>query len=233
LHVLGIIQARLKSVRLPKKCLAEVNGRSMIAHVWQRANRIIGVDDVVINCPLGDAEAFKASVPEARVLGIPLQEEDVLGSFRKIARDEKADVIIRITGDCPCLDNNLGTDVLRMFLGLCEPLAYCANDTTRSGFPDGTDVEVFSMQGLTLASDNAKQREEREHVTLWMRRRLPCYTVVAPYGLVDLQDRKWSVDTAEDLDRVRGIYTHLPPDDFRWEATRLADNRWQKEAERV
>jgi spore coat polysaccharide biosynthesis protein SpsF (cytidylyltransferase family) len=228
LHVLGIIQARLKSVRLPKKCLAEVNGRSMIAHVWQRANRIIGVDDVVINCPLGDAEAFKASVPEARVLGIPLQEEDVLGSFRKIARDEKADVIIRITGDCPLLDPSIGTDVLRCFLGLCEPLAFCANDTTRSGFPDGTDVEVFSMQGLTLASDNAKQREEREHVTLWMRRRLPCFTIVAPYD-VDLKDRKWSVDVAADLDRVRGIYDHLHPEHFDWSHTLRAE----KEAELV
>jgi spore coat polysaccharide biosynthesis protein SpsF (cytidylyltransferase family) len=224
LHVLGIIQARLKSVRLPKKCLAEVNGRSMIAHVWQRANRIIGVDKVVINCPIGDHEQFSQAVPEAEVVGVPLQEEDVLGSFRKIARIEKADVIVRITGDCPLLDPHIGTDVLRCFLGLCEPLAFCANDTTRSGFPDGTDVEVFSMQGLTLASDNAKQREEREHVTLWMRRRLPCFTIVAPYDL-NMRDRKWSVDVAEDLDRVRGIYEHLHPEHYGWAQTMTAENR--------
>jgi spore coat polysaccharide biosynthesis protein SpsF (cytidylyltransferase family) len=224
LHVIAIIQARLKSTRLPMKSVAEVNGRSMIAHVWQRANRIIGVDDVIIDCPLADATQFRHAVPEARVLGMPLQEEDVLGSFRRIARDEKADVIVRLTGDCPLVDPHICTDVVRLYHCLNDELAYCANDTSRSGYTDGLDVEVFSMKALHLASDNARSHEEREHVTLWMRRRLPGYSVLAPYGL-DLATRKWSVDTAEDLDRVRGIYHHLPPEDHRWEATRLAEEK--------
>jgi spore coat polysaccharide biosynthesis protein SpsF (cytidylyltransferase family) len=224
LKILCIVQARLRSRRLPNKAVAEVNGRSMIAHVWERAQRIIGVDEVVLNVPLADAQQFRRSVPEARVIGMPLQEEDVLGSYRKIAREERAEVIVRLTGDCPLADPNIGTDVLRLYLSLNDDLVYCANDTLRSGFPDGLDIECFSMKALNLASDNAHHPDDREHVTLWMRKRLPCYTIVAPVDL-NIADRKWSVDTHDDLLKVRGIYRHLHEGQYRWQDTLKAEQQ--------
>lgn len=229
MKVLAIVQARLKSTRLPKKVLAEVNGRSMIHHVMVRATRIIGVDETVLNVPIQDRPDFLSEWDSKAVAGVPLQEVDVLASFRKIARERKADVIVRLTGDCPLLDPNLGTDVLRLYLSLNDELAYCANDTLRSGYPDGTDVEVFSMKALHLASDNANQKAEREHVTLWMRRRMPGYGIFAPYD-VDLRRKKWSVDTAEDLDHVRAIYEHLQPEHFGWEHTLAAERKAESDA---
>jgi spore coat polysaccharide biosynthesis protein SpsF (cytidylyltransferase family) len=220
MRVIAIIQARLGSKRLPGKVLMEIEGRPLLAHVVERALAIQGVDRIVVNAPDRDVCELREATPaEAEVYGIKDQEQDVLGSYLEVARTEHADVIMRLTGDCPLLDPELCASVLELHRGL--PSAYAANDTLRSGYPDGTDCEVFSMQALNLAAYTASDPFEREHVCVWMRRHMPCYTIVAPWG-TDLTGAKWSVDTTDDLRAVRAIYSQLEPGQYGWRATAKA-----------
>jgi spore coat polysaccharide biosynthesis protein SpsF (cytidylyltransferase family) len=190
----------------------DIAGRPMIEHVVERAKAIHGIDQVALNVPVTDVEL--ADRPYA--VGVKDQEKDVLGSYLYLAEELMADVIIRITGDCPLLCPLLCNHVLNLYKSLNDKWVYCANDTLRSGFPDGTDCEVFSTLALRKAAQSVRTAFEREHVTVWLRRELPNYGVLAPYEWEDdqLKDAKWSVDTEADLIMVRGIYGYLAQGQF-------------------
>jgi len=204
-----------------------LQGKTLLHHVVERAWQIKGVDKVVLNVPQQDLSEFsKAGFDQFH--GIENQEADVLGSYLLVAREEKADIIMRLTGDCPLLDPFLCERVLAMFKCFGDPLVYCANDTVRSGFPDGTDCEVFSLLALQLACEQAKDPFEREHVTPWLRRVLPNYSILTPYG-VYLGRRKWSVDDRRDYETVCGIYSKMAPQKYTYEATCWAEDAWRQE----
>ena len=220
MRVVAIIQARLGSKRLPGKVLMDIQGRPMIQHVVERAQAIRGVDQVVLNVPMTDASQFPP-MTRCTVLGIRDQEQDVLGSYLQIAEMERADIVMRLTGDCPLLDPFLCEQVLRLHRKLGDPFSYAANDTFRSGFPDGTDVEVVSTEALKLAAAQATDPFEREHVMPWIRRHMMNYGIAAPWG-TDLAGAKWSVDTTDDLKTVRAIYSQLEPGQYGWRDTAAA-----------
>lgn len=218
--VVAIIQVRLGSTRLPGKALMDLGGRPMIAHVIERAKAIDGVDEVVLNCPAEDVASF-IGMATCPVFGVRDQQKDVLGSYLDVARQTAADTVVRLTGDCPFLDPELCRRTVLLFKALDNPLVYCANDTLRSGYPDGTDVEVTSIGALRTAAENTVEPFDREHVMPWIRRHLPIYGILAPMG-VDLSQTKWSVDTKKDLVLARMVYSQLQPGQFDWQTTLAA-----------
>lgn len=221
-RVVAVIQARLGSSRFPRKSLAVFRDRPMIEHVIQRVQQVSRVDEVVVAVPTVD----KALVDAVRGYGSRLvntdtgrrpvhvvcgPERDVLLRFWMAALSYRADVVMRITGDCPVWSPRAGDAVLRAFLNDPEQRHFWSNDTTRSGWPDGTDTEVFSMDLLSRAR-HARQSltdEDREHVTTWMKR-----TLYPNVGLVRReQDKvsplKLSVDTRADLLALENLHVEL------------------------
>lgn len=241
MRTVAIIQARLGSRRLPGKVAMDLGGRPLITHVVERALAIEGLDQVLLNVPLKDHDQIEYVLKRSfewrpglrfRLVGVRDQEDDVLGSYLTLAEEFSADAVMRLTGDCPLLDPHLCAQVLDLYKAidhwhhLSAVGAYVANDTTRSGYPDGTDCEVFSIIALRLAHKQAQTPFEREHVTVWMRRHLPTFGLLSPYG-TDLSARKWSVDAAEDLERARAIYKHLQAGQFGWlETMKAEDKQW-------
>lgn len=201
----AIIQARLGSTRLPNKVLADIAGKPMLLRVVERARKIPKVTKVIVTIPACDMplRAFCLANNIAMVVG---DQADVLGRYHKAARVADADVVLRITGDCPLLDPALSAKVLRAFLR-DEPIIA----DNRSPGADGFDTEVFSRATLDVAHACAKDDYEREHVTPKM------YAMAGEYRthvLVTPPGPKLSVDTAEDLARVRYIYDKLGRDIF-------------------
>lgn len=210
-----IIQARTTSERFPMKIMAGLHGRPMLAHVLERAAAIKGVDQVVLAVPDNDVQMVSHLWPY--VYGGP--EKDVIKRYALAAQYYEADVILRITGDCPLLAPDLATDALYMFgecsrgyLPLCQPFELVA---------DGWDVEIFGREDLMDANRYAK-KEQREHVTTWMREGAEPDNPTLP----DWTALKCSVDTREDLRRVEIIMNHLEDKkDFSHTATWQA---WEK-----
>jgi spore coat polysaccharide biosynthesis protein SpsF (cytidylyltransferase family) len=201
-RTVAIIQARLGSSRYPRKVLEDINGKPMIAHVVERAKAIEGVDEVVVACPSSDDEivALEGACVGVRVIGAR-EAGDVLGRFADVAQWVEADVAVRLTADCPMLAPDVATRVLSLYrdYGKCD---YATNILSEH-YIDGMDVEVFSAQLLYSAERLTWWRNyDREHVTPWLRRH--AVALVAPSTL-DRQYPKLSVDTPEDLERVRAI----------------------------
>ena len=208
-RVVAIIQARLGSRRFPRKSVTRFRGRPMIEHVIGRVQQMKGVDDIVVTVPTSDADLIRVvhklndtqdiTLKTTRLVYGP--ENDVLWRYWLAATAYQADVVIRITGDCPLWSPRAGEDALQAFLDDPQERRYWSNDTTQSGWPDGTDVEVFSMDLLSRASHArvSLSDEDREHVTPWMKR-----TLYPDLGMVrrkvdHLSSLKLSVDTRSDL----------------------------------
>lgn len=194
--VLAIIQARLGSNRFPRKALADLCGKPVIARVVERVNQIRGVDICVVAVPLGEADAFRCCT---LVVNVAVPESDVLARFAAVARFlPQWDTIMRITGDCPLLQPDVCDRVIDLYR--TSGADYAWTDTRRD-WPDGLDCEVFSRQVLLQAHANAYHPSDREHVTPWIRR--SCKVAALP---PDPSYRSWpkcSIDTVEDLEVVR------------------------------
>lgn len=218
MKAIAIVAARMGSTRLPGKHLMDLGGRPMLAHVLERAKAIAGVDEVVLATTMGDEDVGLAHFAES-ACGVPAfrysPSWDVLGRYADCARHHEADVVVRLTADCPLLDPELAALALTTYLRLGADRL-----TAISAYYwlDGLDVEVFSAEALADEAAYPQVRDRREHVTPGMRVRMhdvgPLPAEYAVLATVPLGWQKWSVDTPEDLARVRAIIEQTPTGQF-------------------
>lgn len=195
-----IVQARIGSKRLPSKVLLPLNGHTVIGEVLTRCKRIPGIDEVVCAVP-PDAPLIQEAGKYCRV--IVGKEHDVLGRYCQAASQSDADIIMRITADCPLISPELCGEVLAKFKR--EGADYASNIEPRT-FPKGLDCEVFSRGLLNLAYC---EDDDREHVTTWMRM-APAWTgvrrvnVASPWPL----DGRLTLDTWDDYAVICAAFGH-------------------------
>ena len=162
--VIAIIQARMGSTRLPGKVLKRIDGRPMLSYLLDRVLKSTKIDKVIIATSiLAIDDPIEDHCKEYGVDCFRGSENDVLSRYYECAKKYNADVIVRLTADCPLADPNVIDDVIKIFE--CNNVDYCANTVPVSTFPDGTDVEVFSMNALEKAFNEVKDPHFREHVT--------------------------------------------------------------------
>jgi spore coat polysaccharide biosynthesis protein SpsF len=194
------------STRLPGKVVADVGGRPMLGLMLARL-RGAPVDALVV--ATSDAAADDAVVAVAEAAGVPVvrgPEADVLGRFQIALDAFPADAVVRLTADCPLADE----DVVAAALDRHQVTAadYTSNTLVRT-FPDGLDTEVVSAAALREAGAEAVDPVEREHVTPFVYRRPERYRLAAFTSGEQLGEERWTVDTADDLDRLRLIVSRL------------------------
>ncbi|HID74907.1 MAG TPA: acylneuraminate cytidylyltransferase [Planctomycetaceae bacterium] len=219
MRVVAIIQARMNSSRLPGKVLADVGGRTMLARAVRRASRARLVDHLVV--ATGRGEADDPVDREAGRLGAACVrgcEEDVLDRFRQAAHVARADVVVRITADCPLIDPGVIDQVIKAFL---ESRPDYASNTLHRSWPRGLDTEVFSTAALEEAWRRATEAYERVHVTPYLYRHPERFRLLPVAGPHQLSHWRWTVDCPDDLELVRRIYLLLGRDDlFSWHDVR-------------
>lgn len=204
-----IIQARMGSTRLRGKVLEYMGGAPVLAHVIRRCEAIPGIDDVVCATVPGldgdDIAELAVSLGAAVFRG---PETDVLARYHGAAHVSGADVVLRITSDCPLIDPQLCAAVLR--LRIDENADYAANNMPPS-WPHGLDCEAFTIEALDQAMARATEPYDREHVTPWIRRNEAFRRVnlEGPGGALAIQ--RWTLDYPEDLVFLRAVIELLPP----------------------
>ena len=207
--VIAIIQARMGSTRLPGKVLMEVNGRPLLAYQLDRISKSKKLDRVIVATSTlekdGAIESFCKSYGVDCYRG---SEDDVMSRYYECAKQYSPDAIVRITADCPLIDPEIIDKVVQKFKD--NNVDYCANTVPpeTSKFPDGSDIEVFSMQALERANSEIQYAHRREHVTFqfWQGQDY----VSSQYT----QDKDWSnyritVDYPEDFEVVNYIFDEL------------------------
>lgn len=203
MRTIAILQARLRSTRLPAKVLLDLAGKTVLQRCIERVARIQGVDEVIVATSTAPENDLIVGLVEK--LGFRAargDEKDVLSRYVDAARAAKADVVMRCTADCPLLDPAVSGSVLRAFLdsrGTATPFDYASNTLDRK-MPRGLDTEVVSMAALERAHADATAPAEREHVTMHVYANEGKFRLhrVLPERGVDFSQHRWTIDTLED-----------------------------------
>jgi spore coat polysaccharide biosynthesis protein SpsF len=212
----AIVQARMGSTRLPGKALADIEGVPMLARVIERVRRAQTIDRVIVATTTQAAD--DAIVGAAETLGVDVyrgDEADVLDRYYQAAIAHRFEIIVRITSDCPLIDAGLADEVVRPLLGPGSPVDYSAN-TVRRTYPRGLDVQAAPLRTIERAWREARTSHEREHVFPYVYEHPELFRFFSVSDSVDRSDRRWTVDTADDLAFVRKVYRALGAADFTW-----------------
>jgi spore coat polysaccharide biosynthesis protein SpsF len=202
----------MSSRRLPAKVMLELCGRTILAHVVGRVQACKAVDQVVVATTENEVE--QAIVAEATSLGLEVyrgSENDVLGRYYNAAKTFNAEIIIRVTSDCPLFDPELLSLMLSKFECMGLPgfkRVYFSNSRIRT-YPRGLDAEIFNMPALELANKEATLGFEREHVTPYMFQHPDKFLLYDFRGDEDLSQYRWTLDTPEDFKFLEAVYSEL------------------------
>ncbi|MGO4374511.1 NTP transferase domain-containing protein [Paenibacillus sp. MCAF20] len=222
MRTVAIVQARLGSTRLPSKVLMPLMDKTVLEHVVDRLRKVPLIDEVVIATtikPSDDAIITEAERIEAA--WYRGSEENVLSRYYEAAKQYNADIVIRITSDCPVIDPEVTNETIRFFMD--RKVDYASNTIERT-FPRGLDTEVFTMEGLELAYQEAHSADHFEHVTPYFYQNPSRFKLAYYTGDADYSHYRWTLDTEEDYRHLTEIYNHLytAGDTFHWsEAIKL------------
>jgi spore coat polysaccharide biosynthesis protein SpsF (cytidylyltransferase family) len=213
--VAAIIQARMTSSRLPGKVLMDLNGRAALEQMLLRVGRSKRLDEVVVATTTNQTDDPIVDLCERMQTRVFRgDEKDVLGRFLGAARDAGADALVRLTGDCPMHDATvIDLCVDRFLASECD---YLSNVMPRT-YPDGLDTEIFTRRALEKTDQEAQTDYWREHVTTFIRdpENPGGFRLEVVVHDKDCAHLRWTLDTAEDLDRIRRYFSALP-DGFSW-----------------
>lgn len=199
----ALVQARMGSSRLRGKVLADLDGRPMIRFMFDRIRRAKSLDAAVLltsTDPDDHELVMFAESQDIPVVTGPL--DDVLARYRIGAEQTNADVIVRLTGDCPFIDPAVIDDVVALRKN--DNVDYASNIDPPT-FADGLDVECFTRDALLRADGEATDARFREHVTLWMREGDSGLSRANLTATEPFDDVRITVDYEDDLKLVRGI----------------------------
>jgi len=203
----AIIQARMSSTRLPGKVLLPLGERPMLAQQIRRVRSARLVDEVVI--ATSDSTADDPIAELASREGVACfrgPEHDVLKRYLLAARWAGAEVVIRLTGDCPLVDPGVTDEVVA---ALTPDFDYASNVLRRT-WPRGLDVECMFRDTLERLDRLARSPEAREHVTVLLRSERPeLFLRRSVEGTRDDSGFRITVDGPEDLEVVREIFDSL------------------------
>lgn len=209
MKTLIIVQARMTSTRLPGKVLLPLAGEPMLTRLVERLRRVQRADAIVIATTTNATDEPIATL--CAQLNVPCHrgsELDVLSRYADAARLHGADVVVRITSDCPVIDPTLIDQVIAVFQ---ESDSDCVSNMLPPTWPYGMAVEVFSAAALAQAHAEATLPAEREHVTPFLYAHPERYRLRNVTSPVDLSHHRWTVDTPEDYELVRRLFEALHP----------------------
>lgn len=206
-----ISQARMTSTRLPGKILKEVLGKPLLEYQIERLLRVPNADALVIATTVNASDEPVAQLCDR--LRIPCfrgSEDDVLARYYHAAREHRADIVVRVTSDCPLIDPAVVATVIEEFKREPRRFDYVANTLERT-FPRGMDTEVFSFAALAEAHREATLPAHREHVTAFIYNQPQRYRLGNVKNDTDCSRYRWTVDTIEDFDLISRIIAAVYP----------------------
>lgn len=211
MKVVCLVQARVGSTRLPGKILKEICGKTILHHEIDRLKKCKEIDEIVIATT--DKEDDDKIVNEAKKLSVKYfrgSENDVLSRFYYSAKENNADIIVRVTSDCPCIDFEILDKMLIYFKDKYKEkqIDYLSNTINRT-YPRGYDIEIFTFSALEKSYINAKKEYEREHVTPYIYDKTNNFLKLSFENKDDYSEYRVTLDTIEDFIVIKNIFENL------------------------
>ena len=212
--IFTFVQARLGSKRFKNKVLKKIFGKPLIKILLDRLKYSKMSKKIIVLVPSNNKnDQLFNLIKKFKYPVFRGSENDVLDRFYKAAIYYNADVVIRITADCPLIDPDIIDKAVKLFRK--KKVDYLSNVRPPT-FPDGLDVEVFSFNSLKYAWKNAKMKYDREHVTPFIVRSKKFKTFNFRNN-IDYSDERFTVDKKEDFILIKNIIKKFYPNSrFSW-----------------
>ena len=208
-NIIAIVQARMGSTRFPNKVMSKINNYTLIEVLLKRLSKSKLINEIVLSTTdLESDDILQAHVEKIGFKVFRGDSENVLKRYYDTALKFNANVVVRITGDCPLIDSTIVDNVINLYLN--NKVDYAAN-TFPPTFPDGLDVSVFSFKALEDSILNAKSNFDKEHVTPYIRNS-DTFRKINLKSSVDLSNDRWTVDEKIDYELIKLIFDHFRPD---------------------
>lgn len=213
----AIIQARMGASRFPGKVLQNLQNKPLLQWIVGAAQNIPTIDQVVVATSHSDQPIIDWC-HQNNITVVQGSETDVLDRFVDAAKHTQADIVMRLTADCPLLDSNIAGQVL--FL-VSQGYADYATNAFPPTWPDGLDAEAMTFEALQQAHQNATRPSDREHVTPYIRNNQNLFRIRNVSSPVPgLSQHRWTIDTPEDLAYVEALLVQSEPNPTTWDILR-------------
>lgn len=222
--VVAIIQARMGSTRLPGKVLADIGGKPMLAHLVDRIQSSLYLDEIVIATTQDASDEPVLDFCTSHQLPCFRGDQfDVLDRYYRTSLSHQAGIVVRLTADCPLLDGELMDQVVHAHRE--QQVDFTTNRLPppwKRSFPIGLDIEVANFSALEKAWIQANQPYEREHVMPYLYNQPGRFKTLVLQNEPDLGNERWTVDTPSDLEMIRIVFHHFRNQPgFRWNDVKL------------
>lgn len=206
-NIVIIVQARMNSTRLFGKVMKNIEDKPMLWHIINRLRYCKMVDNIVVATSINKLDdIIEKFCKENNINYYRGSEEDVLDRYYQASKIFKANIIVRITSDCPLIDPKIVDLVIETHLK--SGADYTSNIIKRT-FPRGLDTEVFNFDIFEKINKMAKEKYQREHVTIYFYENPSLFKLKNVENEKDLSYLRWAVDEKEDLLFVKEIYKRL------------------------
>jgi spore coat polysaccharide biosynthesis protein SpsF len=206
-HIVAIIQARTSSTRFPNKVFADLCGKPLIWHVFNRIQSSRLIESFVLATTNNELDNSLVDwAHENNILYFRGDENNVLKRYYDTAKYYKANIIVRITSDDPFKDVDIIDNVVSLLINNKLDFTYNNKPPT---FPEGMDVEAFTFDALEKAYLESNDDFEKEHVTQFFHRNIKLFTVENLMYKENLSNYRWTIDTKLDFEMTKLIYNKL------------------------
>lgn len=198
------------STRLPGKILKDLMGKTVLQHVIERVQQAKSIDEIIIATTTLDRD--DVVVDEAVKCGVNYfrgSENDVLARYYGAAKGNNADIVVRITSDCPLIDPLITDKIVNFFKDkkIYDIVTNASSDLSKRTYPRGLDTEVFTFDKLEEAFKQADKQYQREHVTPYIYENSTM--IYYDKNPSDYSMHRWTLDTEEDFELIKEIYRFL------------------------
>jgi len=197
--IAAIIQARMSSTRLPGKVLMPLGDTTVLGQCLRRVKKVRGIGAVCVATAPGCEEIANEACRHGALVWFG-SEGDVLRRYAGAAAALKANIVVRITSDCPFIDPTVVERLIK---------SHNWGITIARKLPHGLDCEVFDAGWLMRADRNATETYDREHVTPWIKREAPIreesFEPDPWYSSL-----RWTIDYPEDIEFARKALELVP-----------------------
>ncbi len=204
----AIIQARMSSSRLPGKVLKLLSGKTVLEHVVARVSLSKMIDEIAVATSTNSADdPIEEVCKHNSILVYRGSEHDVLSRYYEAAKLFCLDDVVRITCDCPLIDPHVIDETVSFFkTNQYDLVSNCGLNESDNSYPRGLDIEVFSDAVLKKTFKFAREKYQREHVTVYMYEKLNSFVLSAN---INYSDYRLTLDTPEDFKLIQEIYKEL------------------------
>lgn len=207
--ILGVLQARFSSTRLPGKVLRPILGKPMLERQIERILRVKSLDKLIVATSVNTEDDGIAQLCSDMGVGCYRGSlDDVLDRFYQGAKEWSPKHVIRMTGDCPLTDFKVIDQLIEFH---CKGGYDYTSNALEPTYPDGLDVEAMGFSALETAWKNANMQSSREHVTLYLYQNPQLFKIGIMKNTIDLSHLRWTVDELQDFQLVEKIYESLYP----------------------